>query len=66
MSDFWKGTCVWVMGMLTAMAIFSYLGTAWTYNDNWKAGLMQSCEQNGYTWGECYNVLHGRKDSFDK
>jgi hypothetical protein len=66
MSDFWKGVWCWFLAMVTIVVVFGYLGRAWVYNDSWKAGMMQECQSTGYTWGECFNVLHGHKDNFDK
>lgn len=69
MYDFW-GELKPVLGclftffvVLTGICLF---GRAGVYLDQYKAGLMQNCQSNGYTWGDCYNVIHGNQDSFTK
>lgn len=66
MSDFTKGVISFFLAIGAIVLLFSYLGRSWVYSDQYKNGLMLSCQSNGYTWGDCFNVIHGNKDAFDK
>jgi hypothetical protein len=66
MNDFWKGVIIWVIGAISVVILFNYLARALVYEDQYKAGIMTSCQSNGYTWGECYNVIHGDQSAFQK
>jgi len=65
MNDFWKGVIIFFLVLGAVVVFFNYIGRASVYNDNYKTSLMSACQTNGYTWGQCYNVIHGSKDAFD-
>ena len=65
-NHFWKGVMGW-MWITIAICIFvSWIARAVIYSDGVKDQLMISCVNNGRTWGDCYNVIHGDKSDFEK
>jgi hypothetical protein len=66
MNAYWANVLTTIIAVLVLWFLFFFFGRAWVYEDQYKAGLMSACQSNGYTWGECYNVIHGNQDSFTK
>lgn len=63
---FWAGCAVWLLGAISAGFIVSWFGEAVVYTDQFRNAEIVTCQQNGYTWGECWNVIRGDKNAFDK
>lgn len=66
MSDFWKGVIIFFLALYAVCTLFDYLGRSIVYAENHKDQMMQTCQTNGYTWGECFNVIHGDQSAFNK
>lgn len=66
MTDFWEGIVIFLCGLGVVFLLVGWTGRAIVYNDNYRTELMQSCQNNGYSWGDCYNVIHGDQEAFTK
>ena len=66
MNDFTKGMLVWAAGVVTFVLFFYCVGRASVYVDNLRTQRIAECKANGYTWGECWNVIAGAQDAFTR
>lgn len=66
MNEFTKNIIVFVCAVVVVIGLFHYIAKVSVYNDAHRDSLMSSCQQNGYSWGDCYNVIHGNNDAFSK
>lgn len=66
----WNGFC---QGMIVAIftvwvlvLAVNYIGRATNYEDRLIAQRMNTCQNNGYTFGDCYNTIISNIDKFSK
>lgn len=66
MRDFKKGIIIWLCGVISVITALEYVARAQLYADKIHTERIAECQANGYSWGECWNVLIGNKEAFDK